>query len=139
MAEPKTRPTGASVADFLDRAAPGARRADSDTVLAMMAQASGHPAQMWGPSIVGFGTYPVPDGKGKVTEWPLIGFSPRKTELVLYLMPGFEPLADGLARLGKHRTGASCLYIKRLADVDVTVLQQMIERSVQLMVAKHLK
>jgi len=98
----------------------------------MMTEATGQPAVLWGTSIVGFDSYRGPTG-----DWPLIGFSPRKADLVLYLMPGFAERADLLARLGKHRTGASCVYLSRLESVDMAVLRELIERSVAWMRAKH--
>ncbi|MDO9223225.1 MAG: DUF1801 domain-containing protein [Caulobacter sp.] len=126
--EPKTRPTDASVADFLDAVEHPGRREDGKVIAHMMAEASGEKPVMWGPSIVGYGSY-----KGPTGDWPRIGFSPRKANLVLYMMPGFEAQADLLGQLGKHKIGASCLYLNRLTDVDLVVLRQMIEASVKAM------
>jgi Domain of unknown function (DU1801) len=137
MAEPKTRPTSASVADFL-APLPADRRADCQRISELMQAATGQPPQMWGTAIVGFGAYAVPCGK-QTNEWPVIAFSPRKTELVLYLMPGYEAEADALARLGKHKIGKSCLYLKKLADVDEAVLRGLIDRAVAGMAAKRLR
>ena len=86
---------------------------------------------MWGGSIVGFGTYRQTYANGKTGEWPVIGFSPRKADLTVYLMPGFERLQPLLDKLGRHKTGKVCLYLKRLADVDPGVLTELIESSVQ--------
>jgi hypothetical protein len=130
--EPKTKPTDASVADFLDAVEHPGRREDGKVVAAMMAEISGEKAIMWGPSIVGYGSY-----KGPTGDWPRIGFSPRKANLVLYMMPGFEAQADLLGRLGKHKTGASCLYLNRLADVDMGVLRELASESVRMMREKY--
>ena len=130
--EPKTKPTNASVADFLDAVEHPGRREDGKVIAAMMAEASGETAVMWGPTIVGYGSY-----KGPTGDWPRIGFSPRKANLVLYLMPGFEAHADLLGRLGKHKTGASCLYLNRLADVDMGVLRELASASIRMMREKY--
>ena len=124
-AEPKTRPTDASVRDFLAAVENPARGADAVALCAMMAEATGEPPVLWGPSIVGFGSYRGPSG-----DWPLVGFSPRKANLVLYIMPDVSEREDLLARLGKHKTGRSCLYLNRLADVDPVILRALIDRSV---------
>lgn len=135
--EPKTRPTGASVAEFLTGAGNESRQADCATLVAVMSQATGAPACMWGPSIVGFGRYAYEYDSGHSGEWPVVGFSPRKAEIVLYIMPGFSEQTDLLDRLGRHRIGKSCLYIKRLADVDMAVLNALIERSVTALQARR--
>ncbi len=136
-AAPKTQRNDASVQDFL-ALQPPARQADCLRVVELMQQASGRPPEMWGTAIVGFGAYEVRCGK-RIDEWPIIGFSPRKQDLVLYIMDGYEREADALARLGKHRTGRSCLYLKRLADVDEAVLQGLIERGVALMAERRIR
>ena len=138
MSELKTRPTTASVSDFL-ALQPDQRRADCEAVLAMMEAATGERAEMWGASIVGFGRYAYGNNPKKLMEWPIVGFSPRKTDLTLYLMPGFEGRAESMAKLGKHKTGKSCLYLKKLADVDAVVLQELIENSVQAMDAQRIR
>ena len=130
MAEPKTRPTKASVAGFLAAVADEQRRKDCRAVEKMMRKATGARPVMWGTSIVGFGAYTYTDARGKSNDWPIVGFSPRKTDLTLYLMPGFRGREALLAKLGKHRTGVACLYLKRLADVDATVLEEIIAQSV---------
>jgi Domain of unknown function (DU1801) len=129
MAEIKTKATKASVREFLKRVA-GTRTADCATLVAMHTKVTGAKPQMWGPSIIGFGSckYRYPDGREM--DWMEAAFSPRSTDLVLYLSVSFPERKALLAKLGKHRIGKSCLYIKRLADVDLTVLQQLIERSV---------
>ena len=131
-AEPKTRPTDASVPDFIAAVENPTRRADAEAICALMAEATGEPPVLWGPSIVGFGSYRGPSG-----DWPLVGFSPRKANLVLYIMPDVSEREDLLARLGKHRTGSSCLYLNRLTDVDPAVLRELIDRSIASVRAKY--
>ena len=131
-AEPKTRPTDASVPDFIAAVENPTRRADAEAICDMMGEATAEPPVLWGASIIGFGSYRSPTG-----DWPLVGFSPRKANLVLYVMPGFEGQSDLLARLGKHKAGGSCLYLNRLADIDRAVLRQIIDRSVASMRARY--
>ncbi len=123
-AEPKTKPTDAPVEDFLAAVENPKRRADAQVVVALLTEVSGEQPVMWGPSIVGYGSYRGPTG-----DWPVIGFSPRKAQLVLYTL-GFPGQDELLARLGKHKTGSACLYINKLDDVDLGVLRQMAERCV---------
>jgi hypothetical protein len=125
MAENKTKPTGAAVDAFLDRIADPQKRADAHKVRALMERLAGEPAAMWGPSIVGFGSYHYKYESGREGDWCRIGFSPRARELVLYGL-GVSRRPALMARLGKHRTGKGCLYIKRLADVDEAVLEQLV-------------
>lgn len=132
MSELKTRPTDASVADFI-AGQPAARRADCEAVATMMEAATGEAPLMWGDGIVGFGRYAYTNSTRKTFEWPLVGFSPRKNDLTLYIMPGFEGFAELMGRLGKHKIGKSCLYLKRLADVDTDVLRALVEGSVEAM------
>ena len=129
MAENKTRKTGASVSDFLASVENKRRREDGNTILEMMKQITGMEPEMWGPTIIGFGDYHYKYDSGREGDMFLTGFSPRKQNLSLYVMDGFEGRDDLLARLGKHRTGVSCLYINKLADVDVDVLHELIQRS----------
>jgi hypothetical protein len=131
MAEPKTKPTDIPVADFIN-AIPDARvRQDCWTIVEIMQEATQAPPRMWGSAIVGFGQYRVVNASGKSSDWPLIGFSPRKQALTLYLMlGGVENSAEMLARLGKYAQGKGCLYIKRLADVDLTTLKEMVHAAV---------
>ncbi len=103
MSEPKTRPTDVPVEDFIAAIDHPGRREDARVVCAMLEELSGRKPEMWGPSIVGFGRYRQVDAKGKATEWPVIGFSPRKANLVLYVLQGEDSRADLLTRLGKHR------------------------------------
>lgn len=134
MAELKTKPTKASVREFLDSVDDEERRKDCYTVAKIMEKATGAKPKMWGPSIIGFGDHRYKYESGREGDWFLTGFSPRKKELTLYIMPGFERYDDLMASLGKYKTGKSCLYIKRLADVDLGVLQTLIESSI-----KHMK
>ena len=130
MAELKTKPTTASVSDFL-ASVDADRRGDCLTIVKIMTKATGAKPRMWGPSIVGFGDHKYKSASGPEREWFLTGFSPRKKDLTLYIMPGFERYAELMAALGKHKTGKSCLYIKRLVDVDLTVLESLVESSVK--------
>lgn len=132
MPEPKTRPTQASVDDFL-ALQPEARRADCAQIVAIMRDATGEQAVMWGDAIIGFGRYNQAYANGKTMQWLLTGFSPRKSELALYVLNGSSEQSALLAQLGKHRTGKSCLYIKHLADVDRDVLVQLVRQSVDAM------
>lgn len=128
MPEPKTKKTNASVTAFLDAVENETRRADAKVVLKLMRDATGEKPAMWGPSIIGFGSY-----RSNTGDWPNVGFSPRKTSLVLYVLSGFEGEERLLARLGKHKTGKSCLYVNKLADVDREVLAEIVARSVAAM------
>jgi hypothetical protein len=137
MAEPKTKPTEASVSAFLDKVPDAARRQDCRTVLGLMREVTGEEPTMWGSSIVGFGRYRYKYESGREGEWPIVGFSPRKNDLTLYVTPGFEPFAGLMARLGKYKTGKSCLYIKKLSDVDLAVLRNLLAESVARMSDKR--
>lgn len=137
MAENKTKETNASVAAFLKRVTPEERREDCQTVLEMMKQATRSEPKMWGTSIVGFGNYHYKYASGREGDMCLTGFSPRKQDLTLYLMGAFDEREGLLAKLGKHKTGKVCVYIKRLADVDLKVLKQLISASVKSMKAAH--
>lgn len=136
MGEPKTRPTEVDPKDFIAAIPDPQRRADASKVLEMMERVTGEPAVMWGPSIVGFGSYPNQCGN-RIDDWPRSGFAPRGKETVVYLVPEYEGKDDQLARLGKHRLGKSCLYIKRLSDVDEVVLEEMVESSLAHMDRKY--
>lgn len=130
MAEPKTRPTNASVQAFLKAVPDEARRKDCFTVLKIMKDATKAKPKMWGPSMVGFGDYTYKYVSGRELKWPLAAFSPRKQALTLYIMPGFERYRDLMAKLGKHKTGMCCLYIKRLEDIDLPTLKKLVAESV---------
>lgn len=129
MAEPKTKPTTDSVEEFLNRIADEQRRKDCLRVLEIMKAATKAEPAMWGTSIVGFGRYRYKYESGTKGEWFLVGFAPRKQDLTLYLMSGLERYPALLKKLGKHKTGKSCLYIKKLEDVDVPTLKQLIKKS----------
>ena len=130
MAEIKTKVTDASVEDFLASIENETRRGDGFTLLDIYTRVTGEPARMWGPTMVGFGKYHYKSGRSNQEgDWPLAAFSPRKQSLTLYLNPGFEDVKDLLEQLGKHKTSVGCLYINKLADVDMNILEQMITRS----------
>ncbi len=137
MAGNKTVETGASVTAFLNGVDDPKRRADCKKVAAMMRTATGARAKMWGTSIVGFGRYRYRYASGREGEFMLTGFSPRKRDLTLYIMPGFSGYPTLMKKLGKYKTGKSCLYIRRLDDVDEAVLQQLIDASVRHMREKY--
>lgn len=131
MAELKTKKNNSSVNEFLDSVSDPIKRQDSYTILEMMEQVTGAPAVMWGDAIIGFGDMRYKYPSGRQDDWMLAAFSPRKQNLTLYIMTGLDQYQDLLARLGKHKkTGKGCLYIKRLSDVDQTVLRELIQESV---------
>lgn len=131
MTEPKTRPTDQSLEAFIAQQ-PEGRQADCRALDALMRKLTGEEAVMWG-SIVGYGRYANTRSDGKVDEWPVTGFSPRKQALTIYLVPGFDRDAARMARLGKHSTSKVCLYIKRLADIDMKELEHLVKASVRAM------
>lgn len=131
MAELKTKRTDESVEVFLNTIPDAQRRADCFAVSAIMQEITGAAPKMWGPAIVGFGEYQYKYTSGRGGDWFLTGFSPRKQNLTLYIMAGFDIYPDLMAQLGKYKTGKSCLYINRLADIDVEVLKKMIVRSLE--------
>lgn len=131
MAENKTRPNRQSVGAFIDAIEPAERRKDCRTLLRLMKDATGTQPKMWGSSIVGFGNYNYKYGSGREGNWFVTGFSPRKQDLTLYLMAGVERYPDLLKKLGKHKIGRSCLYLKRLDDVNVDVLKKLVGESVK--------
>ncbi|MBL4872273.1 MAG: DUF1801 domain-containing protein [Rhodobacteraceae bacterium] len=133
MAAPKTRPTDASVEDFLLSVENLERREDARVVVKIMERITGHPPVMWGESIIGFGTYHYKYASGREGDGVLSAVSPRKTALTVYIMAGFKKYPDLMDKLGKHKTGASCLYLKRLSDADPEVLEELILRSVAYM------
>ena len=126
----KTTPTTASVDAFLDALDDAAKQHDSKAVAAMMTEVTGAPATMWGPSIIGFGNYHYRYASGREGDFFETGFAPRKRALTLYIMAGFSQYEALLGRLGKFTTGKSCLYVKRLADVDMGVLRELVAHSV---------
>jgi hypothetical protein len=136
MTENKTKPTKISVAAFIDALADPIRRADAKALVKLLQSVAGEKPKMWGPSIIGFGSYHYRYESGREGDMPLIGFSPRKAATVLYNMLGFGNPAALLAKLGKHTTGKGCLYIKKLADVDQKVLQALAVKSIEGMRAR---
>lgn len=130
MAELKTKPNDASVEEFIKSVEDEAKREDCRTVLKLMSEASGEKAVMWGPSIVGFGTYHYKYASGREGDWMKTGFSPRKQNLTLYIMDGFGKYDELLSALGPHKTGKSCLYIKKLEDIDLMVLKKLVKASI---------
>jgi hypothetical protein len=133
MAELKTQPTRASVTEFLAGIDDRQQRADAKKVAAMMRRATGKRAKMWGASIVGYGSYHYKYASGREGDFMITGFSPRKQALTVYIMPGFSGLKKMMEKLGKYKTGKSCLYIKNLSDVDEKVLERLIDESVRQM------
>src|SRR5438552_17692540 len=130
MADNKTKPTKLSVSAFIDTLTDQTKRADAKTLVKLMQSATGEKPKMWGPSIIGFGSYHYRYESGREGDMPLAGFSPRKAATVLYISAGFSDSEALLAKLGKHTTGKGCLYIKKLADVDQQVLEALVGKSV---------
>jgi len=137
MAELKTKPSTQSVSDFLNTVKDKRMRAECRVIAKMMRDATGKRARMWGTSIVGFGTYDYKYASGREGSWPIVGFSPRSKNLTLYIMPGFSNFDKLMGRLGKYKTGKSCLYIKSLEDVDQKKLNALIDGSVKYMKKKY--
>lgn len=129
MAELKTKPTDENVTTFIERVAEGERRSDCVTLLELMRDVTGEEPKMWGSSIVGFGSYHYKYDSGREGDWMVTGFSPRKNDLTLYITSAFERYPDLMKKLGKYKTGKSCLYIKKLRDVDMKVLRELVARS----------
>jgi len=128
MADVKTQKTTASVKDFLD-GVPANRREDCKALAKLMREITGKRPAMWGTSIVGFGSYHYRYASGREGDWPLAAFSPRKQDLTVYIMAGFDRFQTLMSKLGKHRTGKSCLYLKSLDDVHLPTLKELIKRS----------
>ncbi|MEY3373270.1 MAG: hypothetical protein RLZZ537_1738 [Pseudomonadota bacterium] len=139
MAANKTQSTSADVEAFLSDIADVARQADCRELATLMQQVTGEAPVMWGASMVGFGRYRYQYESGRSGEWFLLGFSPRKTDLTLYLMSGFDDQSDLMANLGKYKIGKSCLYIKTLADIDLLALKPLLERSVAALAPQRLR
>ena len=131
MAELKTQPTDEDVEAYLNMVEDEQKREDCFAILELMADVTGEAPKMWGDSIVGFGSYHYTYASGREGDWFLTGFAPRKRNLTLYIMSGFDEYEGLLEQLGKHKTGKSCLYIKRLDDVDRPTLRKLVERSVE--------
>ena len=132
LVEIKTKPTAASVADFINNIKDEQKRKDSFVLLEMMKKASGEEPVLWSSSLIGFGNkrYKSPN-TGREVDWLLIGFSPRKANLSLYLMVNIKEQAAALKKLGKHKTGVGCLYINKLEDIDIKVLKGMIDAALK--------
>jgi len=137
MYELKTKQNELSVDAYIDAIADETRREDCRTVIKLMTKATKEKPKMWGPSIVGFGSYHYKYDSGHGGDMCITGFSSRKNDLTLYLIPGFEQRAELMEKLGKHKNGKSCLYIKRLADIDQKVLTELITLSVKEMKARY--
>jgi hypothetical protein len=137
MADLKTQPSDASVDQFIQAVPDEQRRQDAVALLALMQCITQQEPQLWGGTMVGFGRYHYTYASGRSGTWFVTGFAPRKRETTVYIMPGFEPYAALLEQLGQHRLGKSCLYIKRLSDVDRQVLETLIAQSVTDMAARY--
>lgn len=131
MAELKTKQNDQSVEAFLNRVEEERKRQDSFIILEMMEQVTGEKPTMWGDSIIGFGNYHYRYGSGREGDWFLTGFSPRKQNLTLYIMSGFQEYDELLVRLGKHKTGKACLYINKVADIDLPTLKELVRQSAE--------
>ncbi|TDQ42631.1 DUF1801 domain-containing protein [Aureibacillus halotolerans] len=130
MDEQKTKQTDGSVIEFLEQIERSAKKTDAYQLLDLFTEVSGHPAKMWGPSIIGFGSYHYTYASGHEGDAPLVGFSPRKTNFSLYFATGDEQREALLAKLGKHKAGKACVYINKLADIDETALIELINQSI---------
>jgi len=137
MAENKTKPTTISVTAFIYAIADETRRADAKTLVKIMQRATGEKPKMWGPSIIGFGSYHYTYDSGREGDMPVACFSPRKAATVLYQMTGFSESAVLLAKLGKHTVSGGCLHIKKLADVDPKTLEELVIQSVAAVRARY--
>lgn len=129
--ELKTKRTESSVEAFLNSVGDEEKRADCFRVADLMSKLSGDSPRMWGPSIIGFGTVHLKYSSGRELDWMKVGFSPRKANITLYIMDGFAKYDELMGKLGKHKTGKSCLYIKRLSDIDVNVFEELVAASLQ--------
>ncbi len=137
MSTNKTQANDASVIKFLTAVTPEQKRQDAFSLLEMMERLSGYTATMWGPSIVGFGSYHYRYDSGREGDFMRIGFSPRKANLSIYMMAGIEHHQDLLAQLGKHKTGKSCLYINHLKDIKLKVLEQLVVKALEYLAEKY--
>ena len=137
MTENKTKESDASVDAFLDAVENDERRTDCKTLLNLMAEVTGSEPRMWGSSMIGFGRYHYRYASGREGDWFITGFSPRKKALTLYIMPGFDGYDDLMGRLGKHTSGRACIYVRRLDDIDLEVLKEMVLASVVHMRAQY--
>lgn len=131
MAELKTKKNDASVTAFLDSVENEKKREDGYAILQLMQEVTGAEPKMWGTSIIGFGSYDYKYASGREGTWFLTGFSPRKKSFTLYIMSGFSAYDELLGKLGKHSLGKSCLYIKKTDDVDMNILRDLVQQSVE--------
>ena len=136
MSQNKTQATEAAVSDFIATVDHPTRRADAEALDALFRKVTGWQPQMWGPSIVGYGSYHYVYDSGREGDFLATGFSPRKANLSVYIMPGYADFSGILARLGKHKIGKSCLYINKLADIDLDVLEELIRAGLKDLDAK---
>lgn len=136
-AELKTKPTSADVEKFLNSIENEKRKKDTFVILDLMKKITKEEPKMWGPSIIGFDSYHYKYESGREGDWFLTGFSPRKTNFSIYIMSGFKEFDKLLSKLGKHKTGSSCLYINKLEDVDLSILKKMVTLSVRKMRSKQ--
>ena len=137
MAEQKTKPTVQSVDDFLDKIEDETVRDDCQALIKLMKKVTGSAPKMWGPSIVGFGKYHYKYESGHEGDSCLTGFSPRKQNITVYAMPGSDGHGETLKKLGKHKAGKGCLYIKKLDDIDLDILEKLLNRSVEYLKKKY--
>lgn len=137
MSQNKTQANTANVAEFLAQIADPQKRADCEQIKQWMQELSGEPPMMWGSAMIGFGQYHYRYDSGREGDFFRTGFSPRAQNITLYIMAGFSQYDDLLAKLGKHKTGKSCLYIKRLSDIDAAVLRELIQASLDWMAEKY--
>lgn len=133
MAKNKTKPTAGDVDAFIDAVESNRKREDAKTLLTLFRRLSGHDPKMWGPSIIGFGQYHYKYDSGREGDMALTGFSPRKSALTLYVMGGFKRRPDLMEKLGKYKTGKSCLYVNKLDDIDMEVLEELIAADIAYM------
>lgn len=137
MTELKTKPNDGSVEAFLNNVSDPKKRQDSYAILELMKQVTGEEPVLWGDSIIGFGCYHYCYESGREGDWFLTGFSPRAQNLTLYIMAGFDQYEALLARLGKYKTGKACLYIKKMEDVDMDVLRELVRLSAQFVASSN--
>ena len=130
MAELKTKPNEQSVTDFLQAVPDERKREDSFAIMELMKEVTGLEPKMWGDTMIGFGTYHYKYASGREGDWFVTGFSPRKQNLTLYIMSGFDEYDELMKKLGKYKTGKACLYINKLEDVDLSVMKELIQKSV---------
>lgn len=133
----KTVATEQSAQDYVQTITPAQKREDSLHLLKMMARVTGAPAIMWGGSMIGFGQYHYKYESGREGDFFMTGFAPRKANIAIYIMPGFKPFPEQMEKLGKYKTGKSCLYVNKLKDVDLDVLEDLVRRSYEWMEQKY--